>query len=80
MVGVECMAKSEAVSERRRSQEKRVAVECDDRPYPRGDVGGEQQRVDADHLPPEIIFLIIEQAGQSETHIKCPLLLCADVA
>ena len=62
VIGIESMAQSEGVRERRRSQHDRIVVEGTQRPKPDSDVGRYQQNQDADYSSAQICSFTAENA------------------
>ena len=69
MIGVERMPKAETVSERGGSQQDRKITKRDDRPNPRGNVGGNQQNINANHFALDIVALVVEWIGRDRAHV-----------
>ena len=65
VIRVEGVPEAEAVGEKGGPEQQREIAEGDERPHPRGDVGGDQQDINADDLAAHILFRIVEQGGKA---------------
>ena len=71
VIGIDRVAQAEAIGQQGRAEQNGVVMERHQRPGPGGDIGGDQDRVEARNPAPEIAGLVAEDAGNHALH-ACP--------